>query len=52
MQNEYVEIIGMVKDDLSVKALTSINLGERLGESNDLKLTFRYEGCGCARRIC
>ncbi|ORX39890.1 replication factor A protein 3 [Kockovaella imperatae] len=26
----YVEIIGSVKDDLSLKALTSINLGDRL----------------------
>jgi len=29
----YVEIIGMVKDDKTVKALTSINLGNTLGES-------------------
>ena len=29
----YVEIIGNVKDDLSVKALTSINMGSKLGKS-------------------
>jgi replication factor A3 len=28
----YVEIIGNVKDDLTVKALTSINMGSKLGE--------------------
>lgn len=32
MADPYVEIIGLVKDDMTVKALTSINLGKSLGE--------------------
>lgn len=32
---KFVEIIGTVKDDNTVKALTSIPLGESLGELSD-----------------
>ena len=32
IEDAYVEIIGMVKDDLTIKALTYINLGSTLGE--------------------
>lgn len=30
IEDSYVEIIGTVKDDLTVRALTSINLGPKL----------------------
>lgn len=33
IEDTYVEIIGSVKEDGSVKALTNINLGNSLGES-------------------
>jgi hypothetical protein len=52
MEDLYVEIIGSVKEDLTVKALTSINLGKQLGQSwprtdgpEDAE-TNRYEGGG------
>jgi replication factor A3 len=31
MSDKFVEIIGNVKDDMTIKALTSINLGDSLG---------------------
>ena len=31
MSDKFVEIIGNVKDDMTIKALTSINLGNSLG---------------------
>ncbi len=40
MEDKYVEIIGMVKDDNSVKALTSINLGNNLGQSFHLLVIY------------
>lgn len=47
----YYEIIGSVKDDKSVKALTSIELGPSLGMSFSpllvMRLTDRYGGCEC-----
>lgn len=33
MSDGYWEIIGMVKDDKSLKALTAIELGPKLGQS-------------------
>lgn len=33
IEDPYVEIIGNVKDDLTIKALTNINLGKNLGEA-------------------
>jgi len=33
ISDAYIEIIGNVKEDLTVKALTSIGLGQTLGQS-------------------
>lgn len=35
LADDFVEIIGLVKDDMTVKALTSIPLGKTLGELKD-----------------
>jgi replication factor A3 len=34
IEDTYVEIIGTVKEDLTIKALTNINLGNSLGMYN------------------
>jgi hypothetical protein len=54
ISDAYVEIIGHVKDDLTIKALTSIGLGQTLGQLSRTKLSVnltksRYESCSSGR---
>jgi hypothetical protein len=41
MSTKFVEVIGVVKDDLSVKMVASMNMGDDLGECPGPTLAFK-----------
>lgn len=47
LSDGYWEIIGLVKDDKSLKALTAIELGPKLGMSFFSFLGFPFSHCSC-----